>query len=60
MSNTALVKIIDDMLNTIRMIQIEHKEDLERVLIQAEKDMQSKLNDVEYLLFYTRQKRGRQ
>lgn len=59
MSNPALTKIIDDMLNTIKMLQDEHLSELEQVLLQADKDMQAKLNDVEWLLFYTRQKRGK-
>jgi len=57
MSNTALTKIVEDMLNTIQMLQQEHQEALEQVLLNADKDMQAKLNDVEWLLFTTRQKR---
>lgn len=57
MSNTALTKIVEDMLNTIQMLQQEHQEALEQVLLDADKAMQTKLNDVEWLLFTTRQKR---
>ena len=57
MNNTALTKIVIDMLNTLQMLQQEHQHELEQVLLQADKDMQSKLNDVEWLLFTTRQKR---
>ena len=58
MSNKALTKIIDDMLSTLQMLKQEHLIELEQVLLGADKAMQAKLNDVEYLLFYTRQKRG--
>jgi len=57
MNNTALTKIVIDMLNTLQMLKQEHQHELEQVLLQADKDMQSKLNDVEWLLFTTRQKR---
>jgi len=60
MSNTALTKIVEDMLNTLQMLKQEHLPELEQVLLEADSDMEAKLNDVEYLLFYTRQNRGKQ
>ena len=58
MSNPALTKIVTDMLTTLQMLQQEHLPELEQVLLQADSDMKAKLNDVEWLLFTTRQKRG--